>query len=79
MTRFVETHLFSADVFALGIDSKTGGHYLSTLISGRMAAAEYEAYFAISDEDYRRFAKNPQAAHAFIERCRLGANVSRQL
>ncbi|MBX3529801.1 MAG: hypothetical protein KF849_04285 [Rhizobiaceae bacterium] len=78
MTRFVETHLFSAEIFALGTDSRTGGHYLSTLVSGRMAAAEYEAYFAISDDDYRRFIDNPKAARDFVERCRMGANAALQ-
>jgi hypothetical protein len=60
--------------FSLGIDQDTGGYYLSTPVSGRTAAAEWEAYFSITAEQFARFRTDPSAADDFTEDCRMGRN-----
>ena len=79
MTRFVDTHVFRQHRFSLGVDRQTGGYFLSTPVSGRTAAAEYEGYFAVSEADYRRYRDDPDAAASFTEDCRMGRNRGCQL
>ena len=77
--RFSDTHVFRAHVFSLGIDTHTGGYFLSTPLAGHTHAAEYEAYFAIDAEEYRRYADDPAAAADLLEDCRQRRNDERRL
>ena len=79
MRRFTDTHVFRTEVFSLGIDNETAGYYLSTPISGVSGAVEFEACYAISEAEYRRFVDNPPLAIPFIEDCRMGREEKRRL
>ncbi|RJG42866.1 hypothetical protein [Mesorhizobium sp. DCY119] len=79
MPRFTDTHVFRAQIFSLGIDNETGGFYLSTPINEAFRAAEFEAYYAISEAEYRLFAGDPALAGSFTEDCRMGRGKSRRL
>lgn len=77
--RFVD-HFVSRDWrFSLGIDTRTGGLYLATPISGRMAAVEFEAWFAISAEEHERFRADPSSAGTLLELCRMGRADDRRI
>lgn len=77
--RFVD-HLVNRDWrFSLGIDTKTGGLYLATPISGRMAAVEFEAWFSITAEEHERFRADPSAAGPLLELCRMGRADDRRI
>lgn len=79
MPRFTDTHVFRAERFSLGIDGATGGYFLSTPVSGKMSAVEFEAYFSITDEEYRLFADDPVVALDFLEDCRMARNAARRI
>ena len=72
MPSFINTHVFRSEVFSLGVERETGAYYLSTPISGAMHAVDIEAYFSITDDEYRLFAESPAAARSFTEDCRMG-------
>lgn len=72
MTSFMDTHVFRSEVFSLGVDRETGAYYLSTPISGATHAVDIEAYYSITDDEYRLFAESPIAARSFTEDCRTG-------
>jgi hypothetical protein len=74
MQRFRDTFVSRDHRFSLGVDERTGGYYLSTPVSGFNHAAEWEAYFAIDEEQHARFHVDPAAADPFTEQCRMGAN-----
>lgn len=75
LQRFEDSFISREYRFSLGIDRETGRHYLSTPVSGVNRAAEWEAYFAISEDQFRRFRADPAIADRFTEDCRLGRNV----
>ena len=77
--RFHDTHVFRARHFSLGIDRKTEQPYLSTPVHGSTHAVEYEAYFSISDEEYRRFLADPEAGAALVEDCAMGRQDGRRI
>lgn len=79
MPRFADTHVFRAERFSLGIDRDTGEHFLSTPVSGKMHAVEFEAYFSITDGEYRLFSENPNAALDFLEDCRMARQQARRI
>ncbi len=79
MPRFTDTHVFRTEVFSLGIDNETGGFYLSTPISDALRAVEFEAYYTISEAEYRLFAGDPALSTALVENCRMGREKSRRL
>ncbi len=60
--------------FSLGIDRRTGRYYLATPVSGMNRAAEWEAHFAISEDQFHLFQADPAAADNFTEDCRMGRN-----
>ena len=72
--RFKDDFVSREHRFSLGIDRETGGRYLSTPVSGFAAAAEWEAYFAISTDQSARFRADPSTADDFTEDCRMGRN-----
>ncbi|MFC3690855.1 hypothetical protein [Chenggangzhangella methanolivorans] len=77
--RFVDCWVSREWRFTLGLDRRTGGRFLSTPVSGAMSAAEFEAYFAISAEEYDRFRADPAAAGPLLELCRLGRADDRRI
>jgi hypothetical protein len=74
MNRFKDTFVSREYRFSLGKDQATGGLYLSTPVSGFNRAAEWEAYFSISEEEYNMFRARPESSAAFTEACRMGGN-----
>ncbi len=64
--RFVDTHVFREQRFSLGTDTQTGRPYISLPVSGFNRAAEFEAYFGISDEEYQIFSKDPETASELV-------------
>lgn len=77
--RFVDIAVFRTQRFSLGRDEETGAYYLSTPVSGVNRAAEYEAYFRISAEEFERYRADPDGAEAFLEACRNHGNEDRRL
>ena len=65
--------------FSLGVDEKTGSHYLSTLVTkdGVHHLAQYEAYYCIDAEEFTRFLNNPASAMEFIDTCRRNGHQDR--
>lgn len=72
--RFRDEFISREHRFSLGTDRETGGYYLSTPVSGFAAAAEWEAYFSISADQFARFRIDPSTADDFAEDCRMGRN-----
>lgn len=58
--RFETTHVHREHWFSLGIDTTTGGHYLSIPVS--LQIADYTEYYAIDDTEYRAFVADPASA-----------------
>ncbi|WP_426237652.1 hypothetical protein [Pseudomonas sp. TWP3-2] len=54
--------------FTLGIEETTGTSYVCIPVSNRMA--DYEEYYAISEEEFELFLKDSGAALQFVTRCR---------
>lgn len=80
MTRhFIDIVVFRTQRFSLGVEDGTGIHYLSTPISGFNRAAEYEAYFRISAEEFEHYRSSPHAAEPFLEACRNHGNEDRRM
>lgn len=75
--RFTEHFVSRTERFTLGLDQRTGSYFLSTPVSGYVRAAEYEAHFRISADEYARFRSEPESAATFLEDCRLGRNADR--
>jgi hypothetical protein len=73
--RFQDRFVSRDHRFSLGVDRRTGRYYLSTPISGINRAAEWEAYFAISEDQFHRFQADPASADGFTEDCRMGRNA----
>lgn len=53
---------------SLGVDTETGGHYLSIPVKNTLI--DYEEYYAISPGEYDRFGQDQGSAAAFAEECR---------
>lgn len=68
MTRFEDTHFSSADRYALGVDTKSGRHYLAIPVSN--GALDYEEHFALAPSTYERFVHDSSAAARFAHECR---------
>jgi len=66
MSRFVCSHVFRSHRFSLGRDTLGGSHYISLPVSGINRAAEFEAYYSITDDEYRLFSNNPDAAGSLV-------------
>lgn len=79
MPRFIDSHVFRQEIFSLGREAVTGEPYLSTPVSGAVRAADAEAYFRISEEEFRRFASEPAEARDFVEACRMGRSEPRRI
>lgn len=72
--RFQDTFISAEHRFSLGIDRRTHRHYLSTPVSGVNRVVEWEAYFTVTEVQFRAFQANPATADAFMEDCRMGRN-----
>ena len=66
MSRFVARHVFRKQRFSLGVDAWTSGRYISLPVSGFNRAAEFEAYFTISDEEFALFSSDPDLASDLV-------------
>ena len=54
--------------FSIGVETRTGRHYLSIPVANRMA--DYEEYYEIDRSAYERYRAEPRSAADFIRRCR---------
>lgn len=54
--------------YALGTEEESGKHYVTFPVSNGLI--EYEEYYAIDDDMFRRFLADPVSALAFVTRCR---------
>lgn len=77
--QFIDAFVSREHRFTLGLEARTGRLFLSTPVSGRMLAAEYEAYFEIDRETYEAFRTDPASAEPFVERCRMGEEHARRI
>lgn len=68
MNRFEDTHFSSEDRYALGIDPKSGRHYLAIPVSN--GALDYDEHFALTPSTYERFVHDSSAAARFAQECR---------
>lgn len=77
--RFTDLYINRAHRFTLGIDARTGDHYLSTPVTmdGEHHLAEYEAYFRVNDDEFMRFRDDPSSAAPFLDACRRNGNRDR--
>ncbi|WP_273735000.1 hypothetical protein [Mycolicibacterium septicum] len=66
--RFETTHVYREHWFSLGIDTFTGGHYLSIPVS--LQIADYTEFYAIDGTEYRAFVVDPASAILFADGCR---------
>lgn len=66
MSRFVCQQVFREQRFSLGVDTQTSGFYISLPVSGFNRAAEFEAYFTISEAEHRLFSSDPGAASTLV-------------
>jgi hypothetical protein len=73
--RFADTKIFPDHRFALGRDSRTGGHYLSIPVSNRLV--DYEEYYRLEPELYARILTDDHAAAAFAVECRAREHDNR--
>ena len=60
--RFRDGFISREHHFSPGTDRETGGYYLSAPVSGFAAAAEWEACFSISADQFARFRVDPSTA-----------------
>ncbi len=67
-SRFNDTVVNRDQRYALGIDTQTGGYYLSIPVANRRAG--YEEYYAISEAEFLLFQADAAAAVAFADSCR---------
>ena len=64
-----EDHYFSREhFFSLGKETTSGSYFLSFPVSN--GAVDYEEYFSLSDDEYRRFMADPSSALPLLEQCR---------
>lgn len=66
--RFETTHVYREHWFSLGIDTFTGGHYLSIPVS--LQIADYTEFYAIDGTEYRAFVADPASAIPLADGCR---------
>lgn len=79
MERFVDHHVFRTQRFSLGLDRLTMRRFISLPVSGFNRAVEYEARFAISDDEFSLFASDPDAAAELIEKLSLSPDDPRRI
>lgn len=65
---FEDTYFSREDRYSIGVESTTGRFYLSIPVSNGIV--DYEEYYEVTDEQYRRFLDDHDAAAAFAESCR---------
>ena len=77
--RFTDLIVDRERQFSLGVDSRTGSHYLSTTITrdGHHHLADYEAYYRIEPEEFARFRDDPASAAEFVQTCRRNGHRDR--
>ena len=54
--------------FALGVDEASGRSFVSIPVRNRMV--EYDEYYEVDADTFRRFAADPTTAHAFVDRAK---------
>jgi hypothetical protein len=73
--RFQDEHLSREGRFSIGIDTGTGGAYLSIPVGNSLV--DYEEYYRLSPDEHRRFAADTAVATAFADECRARLYDSR--
>lgn len=66
--RYVETHFWREQRVTIGLDQKTGGHYLAIPVSS--GVVDYEELYHLTPEQYQAFSAEPASALDFVDGCR---------
>ena len=66
--RFRDIHVDSANRFSLGVDSKTGAHYVSIPVSN--SRVDYEEYYAVDQHLVDEYPSNADAVMYVVTKCR---------
>ena len=68
--RFRDIFVNRAHRFTLGVDTETGGYFLSMPIAGKMHAVEFEGYYRISEAEFEQYRDRPDEAEPLLKACR---------
>lgn len=68
MMRFVDAFFDRVHRYSLGVEEESATGYLSIPVASDLA--DYEEYYALSDEEYAALRADPGAARVFAEQCR---------
>lgn len=68
--RFDDTFVSRTERFSLGIERDSGRHYLSIPVS--LPMVDYEAFYALSEQEYQLVLNDADACADFMQRCRAG-------
>jgi hypothetical protein len=66
--RFSDTHVFREQRFAIGSDTQTHGYFLSIPVANQMV--DYEEYYRLTPDQYRKFSDDSVAGGLFADECR---------
>lgn len=68
MVKFVDSFFDREQRFSLGVEEESATPYLSIPVSSNVA--DYEEYYALSDDEYACFGRDHAAARRFADQCR---------
>ncbi|MDZ3991658.1 hypothetical protein [Pseudomonas sp. Teo4] len=66
--KFKDLFVSRQHMFSMGIEEDSGQHFVSFPVSNGMV--DYEEYYAVDPQTFQRFLDDPDAALAFVMKCR---------
>ena len=66
--KFDDTYFSREDRYSIGIESMSGRYYASIPVSNGIV--DYEEYYELTEDQYREFLRDREAAIEFLEACR---------
>ncbi|WP_082978871.1 hypothetical protein [Mycobacterium sp. 1081908.1] len=66
--KFDDTYFSREDRYSIGVESTSGRYYASIPVSNGIV--DYEEYYELTEDQYREFLRDSEAAIEFIEACR---------
>lgn len=66
--KFDVTYYSRDDGYLIGVELTSGRHYASILVSN--GVVDYEEYYKLTEDQYRKFLDDRKSAIEFIEACR---------